>query len=94
MAEAESWEELVMDRRPQGKDSVAYQTEFRKGREEGLAEGRLEGAQRWVLRQGERCFGAPSDGVKLALEGMPLTRLEQIALRLLDVKSWEEFLAE
>jgi hypothetical protein len=84
---------------PQGvkamKESVTYQAILREGREEGVAQGRVEEARAILLRQGTRRFGAPSDTIQVRIDG--ITAIEELELlldRLLDVENWDELLAE
>jgi predicted transposase YdaD len=76
------------------KDSVTYQGILREGREEGERLGREAEAREMLLRLGERRFGVPGIGVAQTLEALPLERLHALSLRLLDVESWDELLAE
>jgi hypothetical protein len=58
-----------------------------------LDEGRIEEAQKILLRQGRQRFGLASDAVKTTLLGTTdLERLERMADRLLQVSSWQELL--
>jgi hypothetical protein len=59
-----------------------------------LDEGRAEGIQRVLLRQGQRRLGAPGEAVKVALQGIEdLERLERMADRVHEVASWQDLLA-
>jgi len=62
------------------------------GREEGLAEGRMEGERRVVLRQIGRRFGPVPDWAKQRVEALSASQLEQVELRLLDAGSLEDLL--
>ena len=58
-----------------------------------LDEGRIEEAQKILLRMGRQRFGPASDAVKTTLLGTTdLERLERMADRLLQVSSWQELL--
>lgn len=72
------------------KDSVTYQAITQASREEG----REEEALNLLLRVGERRFGVPNDSTKQAFETVPLSRLEHLVLRALEVEGWDELLAE
>jgi predicted transposase YdaD len=71
-----------------------------RGIEQGIAQGIAQSEGRWrteearalVLKLGEKRFGATSPAVVEALESASLEKLETLAERLLDVKSWEELL--
>jgi predicted transposase YdaD len=81
------------------KESTTYQAILREGREEGLGAGRdvgrLEEARAILLRLGTRRFGPPAEPVRAALEAITDTeRLEALTVRVLDVESWDELLAE
>jgi predicted transposase YdaD len=77
------------------KDSVTYQAILDEGRVEGRIEGQLAGERRVILRQGKRRFGVPSPAHRAMLERISsLERLEALSVRLLEVESWEELLAE
>jgi hypothetical protein len=78
--------------------SATYQAIVRRGLEQGLAEGRAEGMadgeRRMLLVVGEAKFGAADAAVQAAIDMIgDLAWLEAMAVRLLDVGSWEELLA-
>ena len=80
------------------KESVTYQAILREGRKEGLEEGlekgRAEEGRRLLLAQGKKCFGEPSTDVRLAIEAISEPAVfEDLAVRLLDVETWDELLA-
>ena len=59
-----------------------------------LDEGRVEEAQKIILRQGRKLFGPPDEGTTATLTTIEdLERLELLSEQLLDVKSWQELLA-
>jgi hypothetical protein len=61
--------------------------------DEGRAEGRAEGMQRTLLRQGRKRFGEPDEATRLALVGITdLEQLDHLSERLLEVASWQELL--
>jgi len=65
-----------------------------KGRTEGRTEGRLGKAHEWLLRQGERRFRKPTRRIRTALRKIEdEARLDDLALRLLEVETWDELLA-
>jgi predicted transposase YdaD len=73
------------------KESVTYQKILREGR----VEGRVEEARRILRRQGTRRFGTPDAPIDDALDAIAdLERLEQLSDRILDVKTWDELLAQ
>jgi hypothetical protein len=80
-------------------ESVTYQAIVErgvaKGREDGLAKGRLEGARRILFRQGEKRFREPANSsVRSRIESIgSLDALERLSDRLLEVGSWDELLA-
>ncbi len=81
------------------KESATYQKILREGRVEGRAEGRVEGlveGERRILRRlGTRQFGKPDPLIDAALDAITdLDRLEQLSDRVLEVKTWEELLAQ
>ena len=58
-----------------------------------IEEGRIEEAQRIILRQGKKRFGKPSAAVQSAIQGLAsIERLERLTDRLLEVSSWKELL--
>ena len=58
-----------------------------------LARGALEEARKTLLLLGRKQFGVPGAEVRAAVEGIAdLERLEQLQVRLLKVRSWEELL--
>ena len=67
----------------------------KEGREEGLEEGRAEEARRILLVQGTKRFGTPSPKVGRTITQISDGRLiETLILRILDVESWTELLAD
>ncbi len=89
------------------KESVTYQKILGEGRAEGLAqgideglakgrdEGLVEGERRILRRQGTRRFGKPDPHIDAALDAIAdLERLEQLSDRVLEVKTWDELLAQ
>jgi predicted transposase YdaD len=78
------------------KESVTYQEILNEGRAEGLAKGIAQGvaqeAKRILLKQGEKVFLKPANPETLAaLEAIQDPEiLEQLAVNLLQAKSWEE----
>jgi predicted transposase YdaD len=80
------------------KESVTYQAILKEGREkgheEGLEEGREE-ARRMLLAQGTKRFGKPSSKVRKTIEAIAEpSEFERLGIRLLDVESWADLLAE
>ncbi len=72
-------------------DSTTYQAILRKGREEGKA----EEATQMLLKIGRASLGPPEPGSLAVIESISdVTRIEELAVRLLRVSSWEELLAE
>ena len=66
-----------------------------KAHSEGYTAGRLISLRRMILSVGSRKFGESPPGVEAILEGITnRSRLEAIWDRLLDVSSWEDYLAE
>jgi hypothetical protein len=76
-------------------ESVTYQAILRKGRSEGLIEGRVNEAQRLLLRLGAKRFGEPSAPTLATLEAIQdIDRLEVLGERILDadLQSWDALL--
>jgi predicted transposase YdaD len=65
---------------------------IRRGREEGLEKGRIEGEQTIVGRLIEKRFGPVPRWAQLRLEAMSAPEIERIALGLLDAESLEKLL--
>lgn len=62
---------------------------------EGREEGKVEGARRMLIRQGQERFGPAAEAVRQSIEAVTdLDRLEQLGVRLLLVSSWDELLAD
>lgn len=79
------------------KESSTYQAILEEGRQEGLVEGRSEGAvaeAKKILRIfGDGQFGPPDAQTVATLEAIDdLARLEELASRLQAAKSWQEVL--
>src|SRR5206468_862654 len=95
------YEREMIDRLLQGvvemEESVTYQGIIEKGMEKGMEKGEAKGkcaeARRLVLLLGERHFGQAPAEVRITLERIDdLDRLEQLALRVDTVSSWQELL--
>jgi predicted transposase YdaD len=70
-------------------ESVTYQAIVRRGREEG----RVEGERRVLLLQGEAKFGSPDAATRAAIQSISdLARLDELAVRLMSVSSWQDLL--
>jgi predicted transposase YdaD len=66
-------------------ESVTYQ--------EIVAEGKAKGVKQTLLAQGQELFGTPDARVRAAFDAITdLDRLNQLSVRLLKVKSWQELL--
>jgi predicted transposase YdaD len=77
------------------KESATYQAILREGKAEGKAEGKVEEAQRILLRLGRKRFGQAKAGIRAKIETITdLDRLERLADRVLDARSWNEWIAE
>ncbi|MCY2966008.1 MAG: hypothetical protein NT069_20650 [Planctomycetota bacterium] len=80
------------------KESVTYQAILEEGRELGREVGREEGreeARRILLALGTKRFGKPSTKIRRAVAGITEPAVfEGLAVRMLDVESWTELLAE
>jgi hypothetical protein len=73
------------------RESTTYQAILREGR----IEGRLSGARRMLLIQGEIRFGTPDERIREAVEMIrDLERLERMCLRILNtnIHDWEGLL--
>jgi hypothetical protein len=88
---ARDWEQEETARVP---ITAGYVVMMEEVRAQGREEGRAELARLLILRLGEKRFGSANLAVRLLLEMLPVRRLEKLALRLLDVESWDELLAE
>lgn len=76
-------------------DSTTYQATIAKGRAEGITQGEIRALRATVLRQGTKKFGPPPTEIAVALEGIAdVTRLEQLADRLLDATDWSDLTRE
>ncbi len=75
-------------------ESTTYQAIIRKGLAAGRAEGALQEARKMLLQLGQRHLQtpAPADLQARVEEMQDLEQLEQLLLRLGQVRSWEELL--
>lgn len=65
-----------------------------EGEARGEARGEAKSAREILLRLGRKRFGEPDEGLVQALEAITSAEtLQDIAVRLLEVESWEELLA-
>jgi predicted transposase YdaD len=75
------------------RDSTTYQYILEEGRQEGLAMGRVDEAQRVLLRQGRIRFGDPDGATVAAVRAVTdLERLERLLDRLVTAANWQELL--
>jgi hypothetical protein len=75
------------------RDSTAYQMILDEGRAEGLTRGRSEEARKLLLLFGRKHLGEPGATVLAAVQAITdLGRLELLAERLTEVKSWQDLL--
>jgi predicted transposase YdaD len=79
-------------------DSSTYQYILNEGRQaglqEGLALGRVEEAQRVLLRLGSRSWGPPDEGTEAAVRAVrDLERLERLLDQVMTANGWQELLA-
>ena len=81
-------------------ESTTYQVIVAKGRAEGEAKGRTEGAlaevRKLIVRLGKDKFGtdAPAAVRKLLKESDDVDQLEQLVLRVPHSRSWKDLLTE
>lgn len=76
-------------------ESVTYQAILRRGLSDGLQQGSLSEARKFLLRIGEQKLGSPSPSARSRLSGIGDTeRLETLGLRLSSVSSWDELLQD
>ena len=76
-------------------ESVTYQAILRKGRAEGLAEGRANEAKRILNRQASRRFGPPGPALEARIDAIDdLERLEELIDRIQEVPGWDALLGE
>lgn len=79
------------------KESSTYQAILEEGRQEGRQEGRSEGAlieaKKFLRIIGDVQFGPPDAQTAQDIEGIKdVARLENLASRLREAKSWQELL--
>src|SRR5207302_1828302 len=79
------------------RESVTYQAILAEGRAEGIVTGALRGIVKGVCHSllvlGTEKFGEPTAEIKTHLESIDdLYRLDQLLMRMLTAKSWEELL--
>ncbi len=82
------------------KDSVVYQKIFQEGFEQGLAQAREitfmraveQGKLDLFLRVSRKRLGEPSVQTIEWLHTLPSSKLDELAVRLLQVETWEELL--
>ncbi len=97
------YEQGLVERLLQGviamEESVTYQAIIRKGRDQGRAEGKAEGkaegraeeARKSLFLVGRQLLGEPAADVTAAIQALDdVERLEQLVVRALQVKTWDE----
>jgi predicted transposase YdaD len=68
---------------------------MKEGMKEGIEKGRIEEVKKLIDRMGRKMLGPPGKRATAALEAITdLKRLEHLAYRVIDVKSWKELLAD
>jgi hypothetical protein len=74
-------------------ESVTYQEVIRKGKAEGIAEGKVEEARHMLLLQGRSRFGEPPSEAVAALDAVAdVGQLEELGVRLLSASNWHDLL--
>jgi hypothetical protein len=91
------YEQALIQRLVQGvrtmKESVTYQAILQEGEAQGEAKGKAEEARRLLLLLASDQFGEPPAEVKAALDAVAdVSRLEELALQVRHVASWQELL--
>lgn len=82
----------LLRERPEIREYAAFQMFLEEGLEKGRAEG-LARSRATLLRQGRKKFGDPTPEQEAAVAAVADTdRLDALAVRLLDVNTWEELL--
>jgi predicted transposase YdaD len=75
------------------KESTTYQAILEEGEAIGVAKGKAEEARNILLLQGRDRLGEPSAKIAALLDAVTdLSRLEALAIRSLQVKTWEKLL--
>lgn len=76
------------------RESTTCQAILEEGRVEGTRKGRIEEARRLLLLLGSQRLGNPSAGTLAALDRVTQPeQIESLAVRLLDVESWDDLWA-
>jgi predicted transposase YdaD len=76
-------------------DSVEWQKIYRSGKAEGKAEGVVEGERAILLRLATRRFGNPPEAILRRISSIAdAEELSRLALKLLDVSSWDALFAD
>ncbi len=75
-------------------ESTTYQAIIRKGRTEGRTEGALDEARKMLLRLGQGHFQTPASAdIRSRVEAIQdLDQLEQLLLRVTQLRSWDDLL--
>ena len=76
-------------------ESTTYQAILRKGREQSREEGRIAGAQHFLIHVGTKRFGKPDSAILSAIEAIrDVERIGDLAERMLDpeVRDWNGLL--
>ncbi len=75
------------------RESVTYQAILEEGRKEGIAEGAVADARKFLLLLGQNQFGVPSEAVRAAVEAIvDVNRLHDLGLRVSKAESWQDLL--
>lgn len=76
-------------------ESTTYQSLLARGEAKGEIKGRLAEARRMLILLGNKRLGAPSDAVQARLAAITSReRIENLALNVSDVETWDDLLAE
>ena len=91
--------EKLMSRMLEGlhnmRESTTFQAILKKGWEQGFEEGRIEGAQRFLIHVGTKRFGKPETAFLTAIEAIrDVEQLESLGDRIIepDVRDWDSLL--
>jgi predicted transposase YdaD len=65
-----------------------------EGEARGIAEGEAKGERRLLTIAGTKRFGEPDDVTRAMIDSLDTTQIEALMVRIFEVESWEELLAE
>jgi predicted transposase YdaD len=90
MTESSTYQAILEEGEKRGEERGEKRGE-KRGKSEGLKVGQLQAMRKTLLSQGEKKFGEPTDAIRVRIEKIAsIRRLDELLLRILEAKNWDE----